>query len=81
MKLTIISPESEETLDVAWVEVNTHAGNFIVLQDHAPLVATLKLNETVTICLENGKQENIQPEGGIIEVHRKQVKLLLTKAP
>jgi len=38
-------------------------------------------NQEVTYCLKNGKQETIKPEAGTVEVGRKLVTLLLTKAP
>jgi len=78
MKLLIISPQKKDEFDVEWVEVNTKAGNFIVLPDHAPLVATLSENEEVVFCFPNGKQEVITPKGGTVEVSRKSVTLLLT---
>ena len=81
MKLIIISPETQEEFEIAWIEVNTHAGNFIVLPDHAPMVATLTPKQKVIFCLANGKQETIKPEAGTVEVKRTTVTLLLNKAP
>jgi len=81
MKLKIISPATEQEFDIAWIDVTTHVGNFVILQDHAPMMATVKPKETITFCLENGKQESIIPESGIVEVMRKKVVLLLSKAP
>lgn len=81
MKLRIISPETEQELDVAWVDINTHVGNFVILNDHVPMIATLTEKEEITFCMQNGKQGTITPEGGTVEVARKTVTLLLTKAP
>jgi len=81
MKLLIISPETRQEHDVAWVEINTKAGNFIILAEHAPMVATLTENQDVTFCFEDGKQETINPTGGTAEVTRSAVKLLLNSAP
>jgi len=79
MKLIIITPEEEKDFDIAWVDVNTHAGNFVILKHHAPMVATLKPDENVTFCLLDGKQETITPEGGTVEVMRESVILLLNR--
>jgi len=81
MKLRIISPQTDQTFDVAWVDVNTHVGNFVILKNHAPMLATISEGEEISFCLQNGKQETITPEGGTVEVARKMVTLLLTKAP
>lgn len=81
MKLRIISPETNQEFDIAWIDVNTHVGNFVILKDHAPMLATLKENKELTFCMQNGKQETITPEGGTIEVARQVITLLLTKAP
>ena len=81
MELKVISPETEEKFEIAWIEVNTHAGNIIILPDHAPMAATLTKDQELTFCLTNGKQETIKPEGGTIEVKRKSVTLLLITSP
>ncbi|MFC1843134.1 hypothetical protein ACFLYU_05755 [Candidatus Dependentiae bacterium] len=81
MKLKIISPETEQDFEVAWVDVQTHVGNFVILKDHAPMVATLVAQEPITFCLQNGKQETITPEGGTVEVFRKEIVLLLRSTP
>ena len=78
MELKIITPKKSETLEVAWVEIETLAGGFVILPGHAPMVATLKPDEDLRFCLENGKQETIKPLSGTVEVSRKDVKLLLT---
>ena len=78
MELIIITPNKQETFEVAWVELETLAGGFVILPGHAPMVATIKPNIGLTFCLTNGKQETIKPAGGTVEVSRKNVKLLLT---
>jgi len=78
MELKIITPEKKETLEVAWVEVETLAGGFVILPGHAPMVATLKPDIDLVYCLTSGKQETLCPAGGTVEVARKEVKLLIT---
>jgi len=80
MELKIISPETEEKFVIAWIEVETKVGGFVILPDHAPMVATLKKNKEITFCLKNGKQETITPTGGTIEVSRKYITLLLNSS-
>jgi len=77
MELKIITPEKQETHKVAWVEIETLAGGFVILPGHAPMVATLKSDIDLIYCLENGKQETLRPTSGTAEVSRKDIKLLL----
>ena len=81
MKLKIISPGAKKEIDIAWIEIHTLVGGFIILPDHAPMVTTLKPNETINFCLTSGKQESFESSGGTVEVGRKAVTLLLYSAP
>jgi len=78
MKLIIITPQKKEEIDIAWVEIESLVGGFVILPGHAPMALTLKPKEKITICLTSGKQETIIPESGTIKVGRKIVELLLT---
>lgn len=77
MILKIMSPQDEKEFDVSWVDFNTDVGNFVILDHHAPMIATLVPQVPITYCLKNGQQETITPEGGTVEVKRKIITLLL----
>ena len=79
MKLLIISPFSELTFDIAWLEINTGIGNFVVQQGHAPIILTLTPNKDITFCLTNGKQESFVIKQGIAEITRTSAMLLLSE--
>lgn len=79
MNFTILSPEEEKSFTIAWIEVNTPVGNFVIQQNHAPMVLTLSAHQPITICLKSGKQEIIKSAGGILEVTRTAATLLLNE--
>lgn len=77
MNLIMISPEEKKSMNIAWIEVNTPVGNFVIQRGHIPTVLLLSPHQPVTICLTNGKQESFTVPGGILEVTRKEALLLL----
>lgn len=79
MKLYVISPLSKKTVDIAWIELNTAAGNFVIQTGHAPTIMTLAANKEMTICLTNGKQETYVIRQGIAEITRENVTLILSE--
>jgi len=81
MKLKIISPDLEKTVDIAWIELNTQAGNFVILPKHAPMITALSPDKELTFCLTNGKQETIIQTGGTVSISRQDVTLLLFSTP
>lgn len=76
MKLTIVSPFAKKSFDIAWIEVNTPVGNFVVQPGHAPMVITLSPHKEVTICLQSGKQQTFLIKQGIVDITRTTVTLL-----
>ena len=42
MNLNLISPFNKKTKNIAWVEVDTTCGNFIIEQEHAPMISALE---------------------------------------
>lgn len=79
MELKILSPEHQKTFTVTWVELTTPSGAFTIMLGHAPMVLTLKPNSPATFCFDEKKQETIMVPGGIAEISRTGVMLLLTK--
>ena len=68
MELIIIGPTHKMTTKVAWLEVNTTVGNFVIQPEHAPTVLILEANKALTYCLTSGKQESRNLPGGIVEI-------------
>jgi len=76
VKLTIVSPFTEKTFDIAWLEIETPAGNFVIQPGHAPMVVTLTPHKKINIGLANGKQECLMISQGIVEISCTQITLI-----
>lgn len=77
MNLTILSPEEKKSMAIAWIEINTSAGNFVIQPNHAPTIFLISPHQPITICLANGKKETFTKSGGTLEVQRDAVTLLI----
>lgn len=78
MKLIIVSPAGEKQSEVAWLELNTAIGNFVVLPGHAPMMVTLAPTQPITFCLKSGKQESFVIKQGIADITRTSATLYLS---
>lgn len=79
MKLTVVSTTNKQSFDVAWLEVNSSAGNFVMQRGHAPMILVLVSHQPLIYCLQNGKQESILIEGGgILHITRQEATIILT---
>lgn len=76
MKLNIVSPFTKKKLEIAWLEINTPVGNFVIQPGHAPMIVTLSPFKEITICLTNGKQENYFIKQGIVDITRTTITIL-----
>ncbi len=79
MELHIISPQQTQTFSIAWLEVNTPAGNFIIQDGYAPTVLLLAPNKPLIFRLKSGKQETILPRQGVVEVARDSATVLMNE--
>jgi len=79
MELHIISPLKQWSIAVAWVELNTTVGNFVIEIEHAPTVLTLAAHSAVIFGLENGKQDSMIIVSGLAHIQRDSVTLLLSE--
>ena len=77
MKLEIVSANEHSSYQVAWIELNTLVGNFIIQMGHAPTILSLAPNKTVTFRLKNGKQKTIIVLHGIAHVAREATTLIV----
>lgn len=80
MNFRIVTPSETHIYAVAWIEVNTPAGNFVIQPGHAPTILILSQNEEMNFRLANGKQESFIVERGTLEVTRNSATLMVSKA-
>jgi len=79
MELTIISPLRTQLFKIAWIELNTPVGNFIIQPGHAPTILSLTPDQKITFCLANGKRESLFVPQGITEITRTSTTIYLNK--
>lgn len=77
MNLHIISPLRTLQFNVAWLEVNTNIGNFVIQKGHVPTLLVLAPNQEIVFRLKNGKQESIIVASGIVEVTREEATVIM----
>ncbi len=80
MDFRIITPQETHIHAVAWIEVNTPNGNFVIQPGHAPTILILSPGKEISFRLVNGKQEAFFVERGILEITRNSAILLVNKA-
>jgi F-type H+-transporting ATPase subunit epsilon len=80
MKLEIITPDKKiYEGDIRSIRVPGKKGSFQVLKDHAPIISTLE-NGPVFIVDQDGKETNLEINGGVIEVKMNKIILLAESA-
>lgn len=79
MKLKIVSSNDYITHDVAWLELNTPKGNFVIQGGHVPMILTLSAKHPVIFRLKSGKQKTFYPEHGIAEITREQATIIVNE--
>jgi F0F1-type ATP synthase epsilon subunit len=77
MELIIVSPDYELNKTVAWIEINTPKGNYIIQKGHVPFIISLSPNEPVTYQLESGKKETIIVQSGTADINRTKIMLII----
>jgi F0F1-type ATP synthase epsilon subunit len=77
MKLEIVSSDAHNIYQVAWLELNTPVGNFIIQQGHAPMILSLTPNKPITFRLKSGKQQTINANSGIAKITREATTLII----
>jgi len=79
MQLNIAMPMQKKTVKIAWIDINTHVGNFIIQPEHAPMIISLLPESQITYCLSSGKLETVNVKSGIAHVTRENITLLLSE--
>lgn len=78
MKLFMVSISDKKSFDIAWLEVNTPEGNFVMQRGHAPMILILSPNKPLVYCLQNGQEESTTIPGGILHITREEATVVLT---
>ena len=75
----MLSPKEKKAFPIAWIEVETAAGNFVIQQEHVPTILVVLAHQPITVCLSSGKIETFSSLGGILEIQRESALLLLNE--
>ena len=78
MELTINTPEHESTYSIAWLEINTPTGNYVIQQGHVPAIMILAPQKALIFRLTTGKQETITVRHGVVKIEREKVTVVIT---
>ncbi len=77
MKLIINTPDYRSTFSIAWLEINTPTGNYVVQRGHVPTIMNLTTKQPLTFRLKSGKRESIMVHQGIISIDREQAIIVM----
>ena len=77
IKLSIISIEKKETLDVEWIEIESPTGSFVVGPNHRPLVSIIKEKSSITYKNVSGKEVAQELSGGIVRTGNNEVTIIV----
>lgn len=76
MLVDIITPDQKLfSGDILSIELPGSDGSFEILNNHAPIIATLSGGK-ITIALENGKKESFEVNGGVVETQNNKIIVL-----
>ncbi len=78
MELTLIGPSRTQKMTIAWLDAQTPQGNFVVKPGHAPMIVVLVPNSELTIGQDDDSTTIMTIDGGILQVTRTAITLLLT---
>lgn len=76
-KLTLVTPTSNKTLGIRWLELETTHGNLVIQEGHAPLITSLKELCDVRFETDGGLVEGIEVRGGIAKIDRKSALIII----
>lgn len=73
MNLTLVSPDAYQEVIVAWIEINTPKGSYIIQPGHIPMIMPLLSHMPLTFQNKLGKKENIMIREGVVHIQRDHV--------
>lgn len=77
MKLIISTPFSHQTLSIAWLEINTHSGNYVIQREHAPMILPLSNGQPFRYRLKSGKEESVIVRYGVVTIDRESARIIM----
>lgn len=78
MELKLIGPTNAQSMEINWLEVQTLEGSFVIQPGHAPMIVLLAPNKELSMELQDGSITLMTIAGGILEVTRTYLTLILT---
>ncbi len=78
MELTIVRPTNSQKLTINWLEAQTEQGNLVIMPGHTPMVVLLAPNKELSIELWDCTRTVMTIAGGILEITRNTITLLIT---
>jgi F0F1-type ATP synthase epsilon subunit len=79
MELKIISPFSSNAYDIKWIEINTPKGNFVIQNEHAPMILQLSPGKKTIYEQKDGKKGSLIIECGFIHIMRDRATIIVNK--
>ncbi len=79
MKLIIFSSTQSHEYQASYLEVETSAGNFVILEGHSPLLLLLSVDRPIIFCQKDTPEtfERLTlKHGGILKVERSQATII-----
>jgi F0F1-type ATP synthase epsilon subunit len=76
MQLVIVSPDQKKIVTVAWVELNTPMGSYVIQLGHVPMIITLATKEPFIFQNQSGKQESFMVADGVAHVTRTDITIV-----
>ncbi len=78
MKLIISTPFSYKKFSIAWLEINTPTGNYVIQRGHAPMIITLSSDQLIIFRLKSGKEESMIVRQGVVTIERESATIVMT---
>lgn len=70
MKLILSTPLKRSEYSIAWLEINTPTGNYVIQNGHAPTILILSRKQPLTFRLKTGKKETLFVKHGVVKIDR-----------
>jgi F0F1-type ATP synthase epsilon subunit len=80
VELFIISPREEQHHVIAWLDVTTANGNFVIRHGHAPMIMMLLPNHSFIFALENGVQKSMYVRQAVVQVDRTRTTIVMNES-
>lgn len=76
MKLVINTPTQEITHQIAWLEINTLTGNYVIQKGHVPTIMMLAPDQPLAYRLLTGKEEAMLVQHGFVTIDRESARIV-----